>query len=370
MKRTYALPLNDGRTARIQVGSDLEVDDGLSTITWTFERDGVKASSSCQADDVTDSLATTLSDLSDLPSTAAEPFMRAWLAEQLGVRHDSAIETLLERALPALGNLYRHHPGITRVSKLSPRLYRALREGETPREIAACYWSDDSTRSDGTAFISSLRIGNDLDESRVGLMNLVPAGDHRRRLADVNSPSVWFVPTDDISDITTSLDVPAALQFAEAAIRDPRSRLQLTAARALNLRAGGNNGEAAYRNLLDHVLRSQFSAPRSLVERAIAIGPVGDLPLAQVSTESELRVLAKNARNCLANPAYPWRNRVLHGEVALLVAGDQGTIAAIAAVDPKSGAMLEVRGVRNAAVPPALVTALQERLVIAATDGR
>lgn len=367
MKR-YAHPLADGRIARISLGETLEVDDGLTTIMWSIEDFGVKASSSCAADDVTRSLSSSIADLTDIPITASEPFMRAWLADQLKTRHDMAIEMMLERALPALQNLYRHHSGVSRLARISERLFSALREGATPREIAAAYWADDATRSDGTAFINALRIGNDLDESRVALMQLVPAGDHRRRLVEVASPTIWFVPASEISDITTDLDVPAAVDFAEVAIRDPRSRLQLTAARALLMRASGTNGATAYRQLLDQILRSQFAAPRTLAERAIARGPVEGLPLTQIVTDSELRALAKRAKNCLANPSYPWHGRVLRGEVSLLTVGKDHELKAIVAVDPKTGAVLEARGKGNASAPVALVAALEAHLAGAETE--
>lgn len=362
MKKVYALPLPDGRTVRVRVGTELEIDDELSTIMWVVDSDGIQAHAPGQVIDVTENLLTTLADITDMPKEAAEPFIRMWLALRLNVPYNEAIEVALERALPNLRKLYQHHAGIARIANLSPRLYAALRAGETPRDIAASYWADESSRSDGMALVQGLRVNDKLDESRVALMNLVPPGDHRRHLAEVETAATWFVPGNEVADVAAELNAPVALEFAKSAIRDPRSRLQLSAARALRIRAVGNNGALAYRNLLDAVLRSQFAAPRTLAERAIAAGPVAGLPIAQVVTAAELRTLARAARNCLANPAYPWHGRVLRGEVSLLTLGEAGNLAAIVAVDPTTGAVLEARGKGNAAVSPALVSAVEAHL--------
>jgi len=360
--KKYAIPASNERTATVKVGDDLEVDDGLTTVVWFIDGQRIKASNAVSATDVSHQLPTSIADLTNVPRDASEPFMRLWLSERLGLSYSTAIEGALENGVPSLQALYRRHPDVRRMSSVSPRLWEALVAGDTPRDIASRYWGDSSSRSDGTAFVDALAVGDVLDESRVALMSLVPPGDERRKLVAVPTPQVWMIPPQATANVASNLTVPVALVFAAEAIRDARSRLQLTAAQALNIKAAGRDGVVAYRQLLDDVLRSEFSAPRSLTDRVIASGPVAELPIVQVTTERGLDVVAKAARNCLGNPSYPWRSRALRGEVSILAFGQLTDPVAIVAIDPTSGVIVEMKSKGNADVPPQLATAISRRL--------
>lgn len=360
--KTYAVPIGKDRTATVRVGEELEVDDGLTTVKWSLENGRVTASNAVSTDDVTNQLTKTLATLTDLPADASEPFMRLWLAERLRGPYTTALEDVLEQGVPALRAIYQRHDGLVRTGSLSPRLWEALRAADTPREIASTYWGDSSSRSDGAAFVDALKVGDSLDESRVALMGLVPPGDERRKLVAVPASSIWMVPPREVAEVASELAVPVALTFAAEAIRDPRSRLQLTAAQVLKIRATGNDGVLAYRQVLDEVLRSDFAAPRTLAEHIVASGPLGELPISQATTDRSLDVIAKAARNCLANPSYPWRSRVLRGEVALLTVGEAKDLTAVIAIDPTTGAIVEMKGKNNAEVPPPLASAIARRI--------
>jgi hypothetical protein len=361
--RTYGVPIKTGHFARVRVGEYLEVDDGFTTIMWTLDGNDVYASSSCNGANVSNELGTTMADLTALPKDAAEPFMRLWLSERLGVSINDAIEELLVRSLPSLELIYQRNSGLKRVAKLSPRLYGALCAGETPREIARCYWGDDATRSDGNAFIDGLIIGDEIDESRVALMGLVPPGDQRRKIAFVATPKIWMVPPREVKDVTNELSPAVALKFAEVAIKDPRSRLQLSAASALCLHASGHDGEIAYQKLLDEILQTELAAPRSILERFVAAGPIRNQPVSRVTTATGLKALARTANNCLSNPAFPWHSKVLQGEIALMSIGRNQEISAIVAIDPKSGEILEMKGKKNAYVDPVIAAAIATRII-------
>jgi hypothetical protein len=363
--RTYGFPTATGQLVRVRIGEYLEVDDGMSTVMWTVDDHGVQASTSCGAADVTNSLTTSLSDLTDIPIEAAEPFMRLWLSEQLGVTAKYSIETLLERSIPSLASLYSIYQGIAKVNVLSSRLYKSLKQGSSPREISSIYWGDESTRSDGLAFISGIVIANELNESRVALMGLVPSGDERRKLAQIPSAKVWMVPPREVKELTIELSPISALKFAETAIKDSRSRLQLTAASALGLRAKGHDGHIAYTDLIDEVLRSELSAPRSIGEVLVADGPIRNQQVSRVVFHSGLKAIAKSANNCLGSPSYPWYGRVLRGEVELLSIGSLEDLSAVVAIDPKSGEILEMRGKRNMRVDPMLAMTISARVDVA-----
>lgn len=360
--KTYAVPIDDHCTATVRVGEELEVHDGLATVRWSLENGRVTASNGVSHVDVTNQLTKTLASLTALHHDASEPFMRLWLSERLDCEYTTSIEGVLEQGVPSLHAIYQRHDGLARVSSVSTRLWEALTAGDTPREIASNYWGDSSTRSDGTAFVDALKVGNSLDESRVALMGLVPPGDERRKLVAVPTSTIWMIPPRAVAEVASELAVPAAVAFAAEAIRDPRSRLQLTAAHVLRIKAAGNDGALAYRHVLDDVLRSDFAAPRTLAERIVASGPVEEWPIAQVTTDRGLAVVAKAARNCLANPSYPWRSRVLRGEVALLTVGEVKELAAVLAIDPTTGVIVEMRGRNNAEVPPPLASAISRRI--------
>jgi len=367
MKKVFAVPNGADQTVTVRIDDALEIDDGITTVQWCVDDTTVRASNAATTADVTHTLPSTLSELTALPRGASEPFIRLWLSERLGIPYANAIEAAITQAAPTLASIYARHPDVKRLTAVSPRLWEALRAGSTPREIAGNYWRDDASRSDGLAFVDALRVDDGIDESRVALMTLAAAGDHRRHLVGVECPVVWLVPTIHVREVTAELSPRTARDFAAVAIRDPRARLQLSAAQAIGLRARGTNGGIAYAELLDDLLRSQFSAPRTLVDRAIAEGPVAGLPLAQVATDAQLRNLSKTANNCLANPSYPWRARVLRGEVNLITLGKGDELTAIVAVNPKTGAVLEAKGKGNAELPTALVAAVEAR--IAAVKG-
>jgi hypothetical protein len=274
-----------------------------------------------------------------------------------------AIETMLETCIPMLGEIYRQHAGVERLTQLSPRLYDALKSGSTPREIAAKYFDDQSSRSDGLAFLRGLRINDEIDESRVCLMKLLPPGDHRISLQNELSPKVWIKPGLEICRITEQLSVPVARDFAAVALSEARSRLLFCAALRLGIRAEGNDGRTAYEELRAAIARSSISAPRTLTEKLMAAGPIGKWGnIYPVTTEQQLKRLATTARNCLSNHAHPWFGLVLRGECELFVLRNDAVINAVVAVDPKINSVLEMRGVANAEVATDIADSIRKRV--------
>jgi hypothetical protein len=281
----------------------------------------------------------------------------------MSIEPAQAIETMLETCIPMLGEIYRQHAGVERLTQLSPRLYDALKSGSTPREIAAKYFDDQSSRSDGLAFLRGLRINKEIDESRVCLMKLLPPGDHRVGLQNELSPKVWIKPGLEISRITEHLSVPVARDFAAVALSEARSRLVLCAALRLGIRAEGNDGRTAYEELRAAVARSSISAPRSLTEKLMAAGPVGKWGnIHPVTTEPQLKKLAMTARNCLSNRAHPWFGLVMRGECELFVLRNGDVINAVVAIDPKINSVLEMRGVANAEVATDIADSIRKRV--------
>ncbi|MCX6602177.1 MAG: hypothetical protein NTV52_01105, partial [Acidobacteria bacterium] len=222
-KRIYEIPIGRDRNARVTITDALEVDDGLSTFMWTYESGvGILVSSPTSAEDCTNEIIQSITNLTPLPAEAAEPLVRFWLSIVMRIEPAQAIETMLETCIPMLGEIYRQHVGVERLTHLSPRLYDALKSGSSPREIAAKYFDDQSSRSDGLAFLRGLRINNEIDESRVCLMKLLPPGDHRVGLQNELSPKVWIKPGLEISRITEHLSVPVARDFAAVALSEAR----------------------------------------------------------------------------------------------------------------------------------------------------
>jgi hypothetical protein len=262
-----------------------------------------------------------------------------------------------------LGEIYRQHVGVERLTHLSPRLYDALKTGSSPREIAAKYFDDESSRSDGLAFLRGLRINNEIDESRVCLMKLLPFGDHRVGLQNEPSPKVWIKPGLEISRITERLSVPVARVFTSIALSEARSRLVLCAALRLGICAEGNDGRTAYEELRAAIARSSISAPRSLTEKLMAAGPIGKWGnIHPVTTEQQLKKLATTARNCLSNRAHPWFGLVMRGECELFVLRNDDVINAVVAIDPRINSVLEMRGVANAEVATDIADSIRKRV--------
>ena len=363
-KRIYEIPIGRDRNARVTITDALEVDDGFSTFMWTYESGvGILVCSPTSAEDCTNEIIQSITNLTPLPAEAAEPLVRFWLSIVMSIKPAQAIETMLETCIPNLGEIYRQNAGVERLTQLSPRLYDALKSGSTPREIAAKYFDDQSSRSDGLAFLRGLRINNEIDESRVCLMKLLPPGDHRVGLQNELSPKVWIKPGLEISRITEYLSVPVARDFAAAALSEARSRLVLCAAVRLGIRAEGNDGRTAYEELRAAVARSSISAPRSLTEKLMAAGPIGKWGnIHPVTTEQQLKKLATTARNCLSNRAHPWFGLVLRGECELFVLRNDAVINAVVAIDPKINSVLEMRGVANAEVAADIADSIRKRV--------
>lgn len=363
-KRIYEIPIGRDRNARVTITDALEVDDGLSTFMWTYESGvGILVSSPTSAEDCTNEIIQSITNLTPLPAEAAEPLVRFWLSIVMRIEPAQAIETMLETCIPMLGEIYRQHVGVERLTHLSPRLYDALKSGSSPREIAAKYFDDQSSRSDGLAFLRGLRINNEIDESRVCLMKLLPPGDHRVGLQNELSPKVWIKPGLEISRITEHLSVPVARDFAAVALSEARSRLVLCAALRLGIRAEGNDGRTAYEELRAAVARSSISAPRSLTEKLMAAGPIGKWGnIHPVTTEQQLKKLATTARNCLSNRAHPWFGLVMRGECELFVLRNDDVINAVVAIDPRINSVLEMRGVANAEVATDIADSIRKRV--------
>ena len=363
-KRIYVIPIGYDRNAHVTITDALEIDDGLSTFMWTYTSGvGILVSSPTSAEDCTSEIIQSITTLTALPSEAAEPLVRFWLSIVMSIEPAQAIETMLETCIPTLGEIYRQHVGVERLTHLSPRLYDALKSGSSPREIAAKYFDDQSSRSDGLAFLRGLRINNEIDESRVCLMKLVPPGDHRVGLQNELSPKVWIKPGLEISRITEHLSVPVARDFAAVALSEARSRLVLCAALRLAIRAEGNDGRTAYEELRAAVARSSISAPRTLTEKLMAAGPIGKWGnIHPVTTEQQLKKLATTARNCLSNRAHPWFGLVMRGECELFVLRNDDVINAVVAIDPKINSVLEMRGVANAEVATDIAESIRKRV--------
>jgi hypothetical protein len=363
-KRIYVIPIGCDRNAYVTITDALEIDDGLGTFMWTYESGvGILVSSPTSAEDCTSEIIQSITTLTALPYEAAEPLVRFWLSLLLNVEPARAIETMLETCIPMLGEIYREHAGVERLTQLSPRLYDALKSGSSPREIATKYFDDQSSRSDGLAFLRGLRINDEIDESRVCLMKLLPPGDHRVGLQNELSPKVWIKPGLEISRITEHLSVPVARDFAAVALSEARSRLVLCAALRLGIRAEGNDGRTAYEELRAAVARSSISAPRSLTEKLMAAGPVGKWGnIHPVTTEPQLKKLATTARNCLSNRAHPWFGLVMRGECELFVLRNDDVIHAVVAIDPKINSVLEMRGVANAEVATDIADSIRKRV--------
>ena len=363
-KRNYVIPIGCDRNVHVTITDALEIDDGLSTFMWNYTPGvGILVSSPTSAEDCTNEIIQSITNLTPLPAEAAEPLVRFWLSIVMSIEPAQAIETMLETCIPMLGEIYRQHAGVERLTQLSPRLYDALKSGSTPREIAAKYFDDQSSRSDGLAFLRGLRINNEIDESRVCLMKLLPPGDHRVSLQNELSPKVWIKPGLEISRITEQLSVPVARDFAAVALSEARSRLLLCAALRLGIRAEGNDGRTAYEELRAAVARSSISAPRSLTEKLMAAGPVGKWGnIHPVTTEPQLKKLATTARNCLSNRAHPWFGLVMRGECELFVLLNDDVINAVVAIDPKINAVLEMRGVANAEVATDIADSIRKRV--------
>ena len=363
-KRIYVIPIGCDRNAQVTITDALEIDDGLGTFMWTYESGvGILVSSPTSAEDCTSEIIQSITTLTALPPEAAEPLVRFWLSIVMSIEPARAIETMLETCIPMLGEIYRQHVGVERLTQLSPRLYDALKSGSSPREIAAKYFDDQSSRSDGLAFLRGLRINDEIDESRVCLMKLLPPGDHRVGLQNELSPKVWIKPGLEISRITEHLSVPVARDFAAIAISEARSRLVLCAALRLGIRAEGNDGRTAYEELRAAVARSSISAPRSLTEKLMAAGPIGKWGnIHTVTTEQQLKRLATTARNCLSNRAHPWFGLVMRGECELFVLRNDDVINAVVAIDPRINSVLEMRGVANAEVATDIADSIRKRV--------
>ena len=362
MKKTYVVDLQD-RIIRISVADDLEIDDGLNTVMWSLVNGGAWVSSAVHGEDRTLDIIGSVNELTCLPRSGSEAIVRFWLSERLNVPRNRTIETLLATALPQLARIYEHHPRMAQACSLSPRLFSALKEGDTPRDIASQYFGDACSRSDGIAFIDALNVDNSLDESRASLMVLVGPGDNRKSLAGVMSPKVWAVPSARIFRVTEHLAVPVALDFARIAISDSRSRLILSAATHLGIQAVGTHGETSYRDLCAEVLRSEVSAPHSVLEKLVALGPIAQMTVMPIKTERHLRYIVKATGNCVANPKYVWRDRVLLGEVEMFALVNGDDVCAVVAIDPKTGNILEKKGKHNIEIDVELSAEIARRLL-------
>jgi hypothetical protein len=71
-KRIYEIPIGRDRNARVTITDALEVDDGLSTFMWSYESGvGILVSSPTSAEDCTNEIIQSITNLTPLPAEAA-----------------------------------------------------------------------------------------------------------------------------------------------------------------------------------------------------------------------------------------------------------------------------------------------------------
>jgi hypothetical protein len=114
---------------------------------------------------------------------------------------------------------------------------------------------------------------------------------------------------------------------------------------------------------LSEVQRSNYAAPRTAVERLITGGPVAGLTVRKTPPLiRELKQLGDTTRTCLGNPAHPWLNRIVSGEVELMTLhNNQGEIVAMIALG-LTGEIREAKTPGNGQVPDEILTALKVAL--------
>jgi hypothetical protein len=92
-------------------------------------------------------------------------------------------------------------------------------------------------------------------------------------------------------------------------------------------------------------------------------GPVAGLTVRKTPPLiRELKQLGDTTRTCLGNPAHPWLNRIVSGEVELMTLhNNQGEIVAMIALG-LTGEIREAKTPGNGQVPDEILTALKVAL--------
>jgi hypothetical protein len=362
VKRKYLLPRVDKSDVLFEFADELTVDTGLETYMLTADSSGLWVSCGPLADDVTHDPVGIFADLIGCTTSEVEPMLREHFAERLGKKSGESLEYAIGNALPGLAELATRNPTLKVPIKMSARLCKALRNGDA-RAASRSYFGDESSRSDGNAFADALVNGDQIDESRASMLALVEVGDLRREISGTPAFLHWVVLPAAISHITASISPRARVDFAATAIGTGRSRFSLVAASRCGITATGHDGAAAFHRVLSEVQRSNYAAPRTAVERLITGGPVAGLTVRKTPPLiRELKQLGDTTRTCLGNPAHPWLNRIVRGEVELMTLhNNQGEIVAMIALG-LTGEIREAKTPGNGQVPDEILTALKVAL--------
>ena len=362
MKRRYLLPRVDKSDILFEFADELSIDNGAETYMVTADSSGVWVSCGPLAEDVGHDPVGVLADLIGCSTSEAEPMLRQHFAERFGKPPAQSLEFVIMQARPGLANLVSKYPQLNVPIKFSPRLDKALRHADS-RAASRAYFQDESTRSDGQAFAAALVNGTELDESRASLLALIGCGDLRREVSDSASAVHFVALPETINSITKNISPRAQVDFTAMAIGFPRSRFALAAASRCGITATGHDGATAFHQMLSEVQRSAFAAPRTAVERLIAGGPIAGLAVRKTPPLiRELKQLGDATRTCLGNPAHPWRDRIVAGQVELLTLHTpSGEIAAIVAIGP-NGDIREAKSPGNGQIEPTILEAIKRSL--------
>lgn len=363
MKRRYLFPRSDKSDLLFEFADELTIDTGTETYMITADPTGIWASCGPLADDITHDPVGITADLIGCESDALEPMLREHFAEHLARKSTESLEVAIQNARPGLAELVARNPALKVPIKLSQRLCDALRNADS-RSASRSYFSDESSRSDGNAFAEALVNGDQIDESRASMLALVEVGDLRREISGTAANAHWVVLPTEISRVTASISPRAQVDFAATAIGTGRSRFALVAASRCGITATGNDGVAAFHRVLSEVQRSKYAAPRTAVERLITGGPIaGHVVRKAPPVPRELKILGEATRTCLGNPAHPWLNRIVRGEVELMTLHDaDGETVAIIALGA-NGEIREAKTPGNGQVPTDVISAVREALV-------
>jgi hypothetical protein len=359
LKQRYFYPTSCGGHLVIEMGERLKLDNG-STIaelevddeaTFLHLEDGRIAITRSPIDEISRHLR--------ISSEEANRILRGWLSRKLGVPDSKAVETLLQRQLPALADYINRFPDVALPPYLSRRMFESLRAGSNLRSVARSYLADlEVTVDDARHFAHALDGGPGIGftESRIWLMALVRSGS-RRELVDAPIVRVGVIPPASISSITRSLGRRQAIDFALAAAGDRRSALSLTAAAEMGLVAEGNDGLTAYHRLLDEVMASEMAAPTTGLDLAVNMG-INGMAVRRIASLRRAREVGQATGLCIATPEHGWITRLLRGEIEMVSIGsDEGLVGVIALSRTDPPQIIEAKGCHNAALEHELVEA-------------
>jgi len=365
-RRRYVFPRVEKPDVIFEFADELTIDTGTETYVVSADPLGVWVSCGPTSDDITGDPVGKIADLIGCTTEQVEPMVRQHFSERFGWNSAVSVERAILAALPGLAELAERNPTLRIPMKLSLRLREALRNAD-PRDASRAYFQDESSRSDGQAFAVALQNGDQVDESRASLLALVEVGDLRREVSNTRSAVHWVTLPSSISAITSTISPRAQVDFTATAIASGRSRFALAAANRCGITAHGYDGAAAYFRVLSEVQCSEFAAPRTIVERLINGGPVAGLAVRKAPpVQRELKALGSATRTCLGNPAHPWLDRIVRGEVELVLLSDEADeIVGIVAIGP-NGDIREARSPGNGPVPPDVLASLREAVRVRA----